>query len=327
MGALGRGNTGKLQKLSSLIGLVWQMPSILVRASKFSASAVYSSQQSWDIAIADFIARRMRVPRIAHLHYAPGPWLGQRSLDLLLSSPSVICVSDFIGHCLCKTGKPLGKLSVVNNPVFRDIALSEQDREQARGKLRSELSIPADAVVIGMVGALSERKGQKELIQAFARVAERLPKVHLVLVGGEDNEGDDFRSELVSVVQGLELITRVHFLGQRKDVPQLLASFDIFAHPSYADACPLAVLEASCAVLPVVAWADGGVVEIVENGVTGLLAPTRNIQELAENLEKLGGNLDLAKEMGTAGRARVMSQFSLSNQAGKFFDALLSAAD
>jgi glycosyltransferase involved in cell wall biosynthesis len=97
---------------------------------------------------------------------------------------------------------------------------------------------------------------------------------------------------------------RVRFLGVRADVAELLSACDIFALASDWEGSPLAVMEAMAAGLPVVATAVGGVPELVEDGVTGILAPRGDLQALGSALETLAGNPRLRREMGDAARER-----------------------
>ena len=105
-----------------------------------------------------------------------------------------------------------------------------------------------------MIAALSERKGQHFVIPAFAKARQNCTcKLALVLVGKTEAGLEAFEIRLQELVTTLNLEGQVHFLGYRRDIPQLLAAFDIFIHPSNFDPFPLAVLETSSAGLPVVA--------------------------------------------------------------------------
>lgn len=100
------------------------------------------------------------------------------------------------------------------------------------------------------------------------------------------------------------------FTGLRRDVSACLAAFDVFTHPSYSDPCPLAVLEAQAAGLPVVAFEDGGIPEIVDNGKTGLLSPKSDVPALAASLRQLLANPALSAAQGAAGAQRMRSHFT-----------------
>jgi glycosyltransferase involved in cell wall biosynthesis len=121
--------------------------------------------------------------------------------------------------------------------------------------------------------------------------------------------------------RGLE--RSVSVLGFRKDVSAILGLTDVFIHPSRQDPCPLAVLEASAAGRPVIAYADGGIPEIVAHGATGLLVPTGDRDALASSLHRLLSDRELARRMGAAGRERMAGEFRPDLAGARLADALL----
>ncbi|MGO9095331.1 MAG: glycosyltransferase [Bryobacteraceae bacterium] len=168
-------------------------------------------------------------------------------------------------------------------------------RTEARENWRSAEGFGADEVLIASVGRLEPQKNPLGLIEAFARV----PVGRLVMAGeGSLVEAARQRAEQLGAVE------RVRFLGVRTDVAELLSACDIFALASDWEGCPLAVMEAMAAGLPVVATAVGGVPELVEDGVTGILAPRGDLRALKSALEALAGNQVRRLEMGEAARER-----------------------
>jgi glycosyltransferase involved in cell wall biosynthesis len=145
------------------------------------------------------------------------------------------------------------------------------------------------------VGRFERQKNPLALIEAFARV----PVGRLVMAG----EGSLMKAARQKA-ERLGVEGRVRFLGVRAGVAELLSACDIFALASDWEGCPLAVLEAMAAGLPVVATAVGGVPELVEDGVTGILAPRGDLRALGSALENLAGNPQLRIEMGQAARER-----------------------
>ena len=170
-------------------------------------------------------------------------------------------------------------------------------------------------MVIGQVGRMVENKGFADSVSAFARVRRGQGTIELVLVG----DGVD-RGRVEALADRLGVADRVQFTGWRSDVASLLDRFDIFIHPSRDEPFGLAVLEASAAGLPVVAYDDGGLPEVVAAGETGLLAPVGDIDALAAFLEQLVDDEDLRTAMGAAGRERVRTVFR-PDEAGQRFSA------
>lgn len=196
-----------------------------------------------------------------------------------------------------------GKIRLIYNGVELDrYSVPGRSREQ----IRSELAIPSDAPVIGCVANLYVYKGHADLIEAMGAVARRAPEAHLVLVGREAQMGDQVRTRAAE----LGLAGKVHLLGERQDVPDLMHAFDILVLPSHEEGFSNAILEGMAASLPVVATDVGGNPESVLHGETGLIVPPHKPAALAEALVGLLLDRDRARWMGAAGRVRVSTRFS-----------------
>jgi glycosyltransferase involved in cell wall biosynthesis len=155
-----------------------------------------------------------------------------------------------------------------------------------------------DGPVVGNVARLAPQKDHATLIEA----ARQLPEgVRVVIVG--DGE---LREELERRADGLP----VELVGARDDVPELLASFDVFAFPSLFEGLCLAVIEAQAAGVPVVATPVGGIRETVVDGETGLLVPPRDSAALAAAIRRLLDDRDLARRLAGEARRRVRETYS-----------------
>jgi glycosyltransferase involved in cell wall biosynthesis len=195
-----------------------------------------------------------------------------------------------------------GKIRVVPNGVD----ISTTDAARPGPEVRRELGLPEGVPVIGLVGRLDHwGKGHKELFPAMAQLKERYP-CHALIVGGGRRE-----EEVKQMAESLGLAGQVHFLGSRRDVPDLLQAMDIFVLPSYSEGMSLALLEAMAARLPVIASAVGGNPEVVTDGETGLLIPPRDAEALAQALERLLADAAWAKELGENARKQVEAYYSL----------------
>jgi glycosyltransferase involved in cell wall biosynthesis len=168
-----------------------------------------------------------------------------------------------------------------------------------REAVRAELGIPLDAPVVGTVTRLSPQKAPLDFVTAAAQVAASRPNAHFVVVGD-----GPLRAEVESRVAAAGLAGRFHLTGLRRDVPDLLHSFDVFALTSLWEGLPRVLIQAMAAGLPVVATAVDGSAEAVEDGVNGLLTPPGDPQALAAALLRLLGDPALAAQMGAAGQER-----------------------
>ncbi|HEU5162718.1 MAG TPA: glycosyltransferase family 4 protein, partial [Thermoanaerobaculia bacterium] len=248
------------------------------------------------------VASRAGVPLVATLHTLPVQG-GFRSRDairqslmawlLRRSAARVIAVSNaqaesWIGRRLL----PRSSVAVVPNGVAVPSPAVRRDLEIA-------------GTVIGTAAVLREGKGIDVLLRAFRRIHEFEPK-SVLAIAGDGPLAPRLRAE----AEALGVAGSVRWLGYREDIPALLASFDLFVHPTLFDALPTSVLEAMAAGVPVVASATGGVPEIITDGRDGLLVLPGDDAALASAVIRLLRHRSLLREIGAAGRARVAAAFS-----------------
>jgi glycosyltransferase involved in cell wall biosynthesis len=165
-----------------------------------------------------------------------------------------------------------------------------------RDDVRRELGVPCDAPVVGTVTRLSDQKAPLDFVAAAAKVVEYYPDVHFVVVGD-----GPLREEVEAEIAARNLGDHMHLTGLRRDVPDLMHSFDIFALSSLWEGLPRVLPQAMAAGLPIVATAVDGNAEAVTDGVNGFLTPPGDPEAFADALVRLLGNPDLARDFGKAG--------------------------
>ncbi|MFO7654888.1 MAG: glycosyltransferase family 4 protein [Candidatus Krumholzibacteriia bacterium] len=179
-----------------------------------------------------------------------------------------------------------------------------------RARVRRELGVQDDEVLVGIVGRVTPAKGHPEFLAMARRlVADGLP-VRFVVVG-EPTRGEELEGQaiLASIAEhGLQ--DRVILTGFRDDVPDLLNAMDVFAFPSHAEAFGMALVEAMAAGLPAVSSDCDGVVDIVVQGETGFMVPPRDAAALTAAVQRLVENPGLRRELGAAARRRVLEHFT-----------------
>lgn len=168
-------------------------------------------------------------------------------------------------------------------------------------------------VVLLHVGRFAPQKNHLFLIEAFALAAKEHPTMQLWLVGD-----GPLRPAVEKAVVEVRLEGKVSFLGIRDDVPKLLAASDVLVLSSDYEGVPLTVLEAMAAGKPVIATAVGGVPELVEDEVTGILVPPRNPEALARGILRLARDPDLRQRMGKAAQERALARFDISRTAREY---------
>jgi glycosyltransferase involved in cell wall biosynthesis len=209
----------------------------------------------------------------------------------------------------------LRKSTVIRNAVDTDRFTPDRDRAAARARL----GLAAGTPVVLSVGVLVRRKGFDLLIRATKGVRQRVPGTKLLIAGQEPGGVEGAREELEALAAELGVTDAVTLLGQRDDVPELLAACDVFALASRHEGDPASVLEAMATARPVVVTPAAAAA--VEDGRTGLVVPTDDAEALAEALASLLADPELRRELGRAGRAVVAAEHDMAAMVRAYEDA------
>jgi glycosyltransferase involved in cell wall biosynthesis len=189
---------------------------------------------------------------------------------------------------------------------------------QEKAAWRERLGLPAEAHIVAWTGRLLKGKGLDTLFEAFATVAEADPQALLVLVGSGEGQALSVEAELRERAAGEPLAGRVVFAGRVDDVAPWLATADVFAFPSEYEALGLSLIEAGACGLACVGARTGGIVDIIEDGATGLLFEPRDAAGLAAALQRLLADPVLRAEIGTRARTFVEARFDEAASAERY---------
>jgi len=224
---------------------------------------------------------------------------------------AVIVVSQGLATFLEQTEHlPRRKMVIIGHGVDR--AAPALPRSEAR----AALGLPALDPLIGSVGRLSREKGHAFLLRALPAIVAAFPGAGCVLAG----EGPS-RRDLEEEVRRLGMGDRVIFLGHRGDVPAILSALDLFVQPSLYEGFGMSLLEAMAARLPIVATRVGGIPEVVDDQVAGLLVPPADAAALAQAAIALLGDRGRARRIGEEAARLVAERHSISSVAARV-DAL-----
>lgn len=204
---------------------------------------------------------------------------------------------------------PRRKLTLLGNGVDLGrftAAGADGGDDPVRTRVRAELGLAPDAVVVGAVGRLVLEKGYVELFDAWEQVRRHRPDALLVVVGPDDDAKAD---ALPAAVTERARRNGVRFLGMRDDVEDLYRAFDVYVLAPLREGFPRSAMEAAASGLPIVATDIRGCRQVVDHGVTGLLVPVRDAAALADALGRLIAEPELRDGMARAAVQRAASHF------------------
>jgi glycosyltransferase involved in cell wall biosynthesis len=237
---------------------------------------------------------------------------------LMKGTDAVVASAESVkDHYVSQVDADADKVDVIYNAV--DFA--QLEAAMTRDAFRASIGVPLDAPVAGIIARLTEQKAHRVLFDAMTNAP--LSALHLVVVG--DGE---LRDDLRSRAESLGIAGRVHFLGARRDLGNILAAIDIFAMPSYWEGLPLSMVLAMGAGLPVVASRVAGIPEVVKDRVSGLLVDAGDAGQLARALAALAQDGRLRARLGDAAKAFVLPRFGIDGYVASItalYDRLLAA--
>jgi glycosyltransferase involved in cell wall biosynthesis len=250
------------------------------------------------------------------------PLIASRRIALLVSpnflsraryraAVRIVAVSHFVERSVAARGFPSGQIEVIYDGVEIPPAISQANRESARGRF----AIPQEMLCLGNVAAFVQEKGQALLIRVLADLRARFPQCVLLLAG----EGPE-KTKLQELVRQLQLDGIVKFLGFVPDIESVYAATDLFVFPSHEEPLGSSLLSAMAHGLPIVGFERGGIPEVVEDGKNGVLVKDLGAGALAGAMARLLSNPAEGRRLGEAARETISSRFSASHMVDATLD-------
>ncbi len=289
------GGPFNLQWFRACLRLLRREQVVLIHAHEFSAILC-----GW------IVAMRAGVPFVATVHGKNYFWekLRRRIAYRLVSRHgTVVAVSQDLKQFMCdKVGVQEQRVEVIYNGVAPAQTVTDEDVQ----KCKAELGISGGYPVLGIVGSLYPVKGHGFLLEAMPEILARWPKAQLLVIGRGELD-----AALKEQVEQLAILSNVHFLGMRQDMPRLLSVLDAFVLPSLSEGLSLALLEAMASGKPVVATEVGGNPELVDHGKIGFLVQPEDAKDLAANLVKLLSDQGMMQQFSRQAAERAQQRFSM----------------
>lgn len=279
----------------------------IARAARRSGAALVHAHLLGSGVYASLAGLLTGIPVVTTLHGTADVDEAHRALKLRLLARGrnrVAFVSESLRRAVLD-GSPLdpARTAVVPNGI--DPGAFTPGRDDA---LRRELGIAGDAPLVGAVGNLRPDKDYPVLLHAAARLRDALPGVRVVIAG---EGGNAIERELRGLAGELGVDDTVVFARFRADPARVLRALDVFVLSSRSEGFSLSTVQAMACGVPVVATRCGAPEEIVEEGVTGLLAPPADPAALADAVLRLARDPGVRQRMGRAGRDRVLARYTV----------------
>ena len=269
----------------------------------------------WWVPVVWLAARLKHVPCVVHIRQQIEP---KKIKQYWLNYPHrLLAVSKAIRRVVVDAGIPENRVEVMYSGFHRSRVRLDVDGQT----IRRRYHLNETQSVIGTVANLFPRKGYEFLLYAISELRPTVPDLHCFIVG----EGDGaYHEQLTRLAQKLGITRCVTFTGFQHRVDEIISAFDVFVLPSILEGFGLVLLEAMALGKSVVASRVGGIPEIVQDGITGLLVPPRDTSQLASAILILLRDPSLRKIMGEAGRQRVAACFSMDQTMSMLYDVYRS---
>lgn len=305
------------RKIASPVACLWDVLAVLqagrrlgVILAEESADLVYTNG-AFSHLFGAIAASRARVPCVWHLQdivsagRAGGLFRGALCAVARRCSPSVMAISRPVAAVLDGQGV---SVTVVPNGT----PLLEPGNTGVRESIRHQLGIGSEAPLAAVVGRITPWKGQREFVAAAAQVYRECPDARFLVVGAPRAEDRWYLESVTSFADAAGVRDAIKFTGFHSNPAAIMRAIDLLVLPSQdPEPFGLVVIEAMAAGKPVVAPAHGGVVEIVEDGRSGLLVPPRDVTALAQAMLRILTNPEFARDLGARGREIVEERYSI----------------
>jgi glycosyltransferase involved in cell wall biosynthesis len=301
----------KPRGIFSFIGTIWKL-SRVIRQRQITLVHTNTTRATIYVSLATLV---LNIPVVWHVRIPHTDGL----LDRYLASTSSFII--VVSQAVKKRFNWLKKEKI--KVIYNGVDTKSFSPGQPSDGIMSKFNLKNENVVIGAVGRISPEKGLEFLISAIKDVIKVYSHAKVLIVGEGNTQ---YHFALQTKVDELSLSSNVIFTGFHEDVPEILRCIDIFCLPSMTEGFNRTLLEAMSCGLPIIATSVGGNVEIIQDGVNGLLVPPGNSSALASAIIELLQNKRKAQKMGTEGRRVVEQNFNIQtnvNQIQELYSNLL----
>lgn len=304
------GPAGKLRNLASSVTLLKAAFKLARYCRMQHLDVIHTSDKKRALVLVALVHLLTRIPFIYHIHNV---YVDYRLNRLALRRAHAIVANsgDMKRDFIEALGAPMERIGIVYNGL--------DPEEYAPGPplpIRTDLGLADDTVLFGIVSRLAPDKGQDTYLEAAAMVAHENPNVHFTLVGDDKifSDNADYVPRLKSMSESLGIKDRVTFLGYRHDMPDVYRTLDVVVDAAWREAFGMVVIEPMACGKVVIGTDAGGIPEIIDDGVNGLLFAPRNAKALAAAMHRIADDAALRETLGRNARSTVLATFTIEAQ-------------
>lgn len=308
---------GKVNSVSPkqpLRGLYWIYEKIRFLREK-AIKIVHLNEFGWNSDIV-FAAWLLGIPVVLHIHN-PGQ-IHRSNLNC------VFC--KLVLTCSEKNRSQIENLNYIESKCKVLYNQVDIDRIEKGVSIRSELSLADDDIVVGTIAQVCHRKGIDILLKVAGACIAEYPKLKLLVVGPDGKGEENYANEMREIASDARFNNSVIFLGARRDIPDLLASMDIFMLPTRSEPFGIVIIEAMAAGLPVIASQVGGIPEIIGDESIGFIVPSEDAAANTVSLRSVLELSDLGASIGARAKKHVEGRFdsaTISRNLNRMYQGLL----
>jgi len=235
---------------------------------------------------------------------------------LLLFATKVIAISKLVQKTFDAKSRYDDKMVMIYNAL--DVSAHNLEMNRTR-PLRKRWGFHSSDFLVANVGRLGSEKGCAYFLKAIEKVIREEPALRFVVVGDRSFYGnDDYYRTLLELSEDLGIQNQIKFVGFEANVPEIMSSIDLLVLCSENESFGRVVIEAMAMEKPAICFNSGGPKELIENGVTGVLIPPRDVDALAKAIVTLYRNKELRCRMGKLGRQTVVQKFNVANHVAAY---------
>lgn len=273
-------------------------------------------------------SRLTGTPYVVHVRDYRHAWSRPDRIKFLSGAKFIIANSNDVAKYFVGLGVPESFVRIIYNPIHLPDN-SEMLTEAENLQMRQSLHVPVDVLLVGIIGQIQEIKGHEDVVNAAPMILERNPDVHFLIAGAAfDEEARKYEAQLKDQIRRLQLSDHFHFVGFRNDVLSVMQTLDMLVVPSWREPFGRVVVEAMGVGCPVIGTKVGGIPEIIEDGINGLLVQPQNPVEIAQAVMTLSQDLDLRETLINQGY-NTAQRFNVGAHVSKIqhlYDVVLEAS-